>query len=105
MLDIIRTRIGEIRLVGEIDMGNADRLATALSAEQQEGGEITLNLSEVDFMDSTGLKVLLDLSASYPVIVVQPSGAVRRLFETAIPDGASGLKIIPGAGGRRSRGS
>ncbi len=95
MLDIIETTIGEIRLVGEIDMGSADRLATVLSAEQQERGELTLNLSDVDFMDSAGLLVLLDLSASYPVIVVQPSDVVRRLFETAIPDGASGLKIIP----------
>jgi anti-anti-sigma factor len=99
MLDIIRTRSpGLLRLAGEIDLSNAERLDRILRAEREEGLELSLDLSQVTFIDSTGLQVLLDLSGSYPVVILQPSDSVRRLFEVAIPHGAAGLKVR-GSGG------
>lgn len=99
MLDIIRTRSpGLLRLAGEIDLSNAERLDRILRAEREESLELSLDLSEVTFIDSTGLQVLLDLSRSYPVVILQPSDSVRRLFEVAIPRGAPGLKVR-GSGG------
>lgn len=96
MLDIITTRSpGRLRLVGEIDLSNADRLAGILRAELEGGWELSLDLSDVTFIDSTGLQVLLDLSRSHPVIILQPSDSVRRLLEVAIPHGAAGLEIRP----------
>jgi anti-anti-sigma factor len=96
MLDVIMTRRrGRLRLVGEIDMSNADRLAGILRAEVEGGWGLSLDLSDVTFIDSTGLQVLLDLSRSTPVVILQPSGAVRRLFEMAIPTGAAGMKVRP----------
>jgi anti-anti-sigma factor len=94
MLDIITTRSpGLLRLVGEIDLSNAERLDRILRVEREWGWELSLDLSEVTFIDSTGLQVLLDLSRSYPVVILQPSDSVRRLFEVAIPHGAPGLKV------------
>ncbi len=94
MLDIITARSPDrLRLVGEIDMSNADRLATILRAEREKAWELTLDLSDVTFMDSSGLQMLLDLSRSHPVVILQPSDSVRRLFEVAIPYGAAGLEI------------
>ena len=96
MLHIILTRTpGRLRLVGEIDMSTADRLAAILGDEREKGSELTLDLSDVTFMDSCGLEVLLDLSRSHPVLILQPSDSVRRLFEVAIPHGTAGLEIRP----------
>lgn len=65
MLDIITTRSpGLLRLVGEIDLSNAERLDRILRVEREWGWELSLDLSEVTFIDSTGLRVLLDLSRS-----------------------------------------
>lgn len=82
-----------MRLVGEIDMSNADGLAAILRAEGEKSWELKLDLSDVTFMDSSGLQVLLDLSTSQALVIVRPSEAVRRLFEVAIPHGAAGLEI------------
>jgi anti-anti-sigma factor len=96
MLDIVRTRSpGRLRLVGEIDMSNADRLAGILKAERDRGSELALDLSDVTFMDSSGFQVLLNLSRSHPVVILQPSESLRRLFEIVIPYGAAGLEIRP----------
>jgi anti-sigma B factor antagonist len=95
MLRILPTQDSEVRLVGEIDMSNADRLATRLTTEREKGSELTLDLSEVTFMDSSGLKVLLDLSRSRQVRIIQPSDSVSRLLRVTIPHGVPGLEVEP----------
>jgi anti-sigma B factor antagonist len=45
---------------GEIDLGTAGELSDHLvTAMQQSGPDLVLDLADVSFMDSTGLKVLL----------------------------------------------
>jgi len=62
-LDLSTTRAGACAVVsvgGEIDPGTASELSNAaLSAMQEIGPSLVLDLSGVTFMDSTGLKVLL----------------------------------------------
>ncbi|HEX2030651.1 MAG TPA: STAS domain-containing protein [Actinomycetota bacterium] len=82
-----------LRLVGEIDMSSAETLEGILREEREKDSELRLDLSEVTFMDSTGLRVLLSLAASHGVVIVRPSAAVRRLFEVAIPHGVPGMEI------------
>lgn len=84
---------GRLRLVGEIDMSTADTLARILTAEREKGRELSLDLSAVTFIDSTGLRVLLSFAISDRIVVVQPSRAVKRLFDVAIPDGVPGMEI------------
>jgi anti-sigma B factor antagonist len=49
-----------VRVAGEIDLGTASQLSDyALAAIQDEGPAVVLDLSQVSFMDSTGLKVLI----------------------------------------------
>jgi anti-sigma B factor antagonist len=50
-----------LALVGELDMANAATLATELeSLEAAVGGEpITIDMSELEFIDSTGIAVLV----------------------------------------------
>jgi anti-anti-sigma factor len=76
-----------IRVEGEVDLANADELAGALrSGADGASGGIVLDLREVPFMDSTGLKVILiasrDLNPAL-VVVCGPDSAVRRLLDLA----------------------
>jgi anti-anti-sigma factor len=76
-----------IRVEGEVDLANAEELAGALRAGGDGGGAgIVLDLREVPFMDSTGLKVILIASRDLdqPLNVVCGAGsAVRRLLDLA----------------------
>lgn len=49
-------------IVGELDMRTADRLLDCL-AEQRANGvtDVTVDLAKLTFMDSSGLKALIDL--------------------------------------------
>ena len=50
----------ELRLVGELDMDTADRLAVALEPVYARGvGALVLDLSELQFIDSSGLNQLV----------------------------------------------
>jgi anti-sigma B factor antagonist len=62
-LDLVTARHGScavIRVGGEVDLGTASALGdAAVSAMHDIGPNIVLDLTDVAFMDSTGLKVLL----------------------------------------------
>jgi anti-anti-sigma factor len=78
-------------LRGELDLSGIDRARDAITqAEAMPGGLLVLDLSELDFIDSTGLEVLLRAArrahdTGRRLIVQRPSRYVRRLLElTAI---------------------
>ena len=52
---------GGLRLAGELDMATADELLDAIRGRSQEE-PITLDFSGVTFMDSSGLRSLLEAS-------------------------------------------
>jgi anti-sigma B factor antagonist len=54
-----------LRLVGEIDLSTSPRLEAAIEPIAAAGAEITLDLREVTFIDSTGLRLLLLQSRRY----------------------------------------
>jgi len=55
-----RDHTAVVSVGGEIDLGTAAELGDHLvAAMQQAGPDLVLDLSDVSFMDSTGLKVLL----------------------------------------------
>jgi anti-sigma B factor antagonist len=80
-----------VSLRGELDLSGVDRARQAI--EEAEAGQkslLVLDLSELDFIDSTGLEVLLRAARrahdeGRRLIVARPSRYVRRLLEmTAI---------------------
>jgi anti-sigma B factor antagonist len=74
---------------GEVDVSAVPALTTALDAAIRESeGAFVIDLCDVEFLDSSGLSVLLRARAllgreERPLAVVCPSGPVRRLFELA----------------------
>ena len=52
-----------VRVRGEVDMANADLVGDQIRAAGRLDGPITLDLSQVGFFDSSGLRMLQQLSA------------------------------------------
>lgn len=66
-----------ITVVGEVDAQNADEVQRELLAAMRPGAAVVLDLSEVGFLDSSGLRALL---------------AARKHAETAA--GSFGLRAV-----------
>jgi len=72
------------RLVGELDASNVGMLGGALDREVAQGGDLTLDLGGLAFMDSSGIQVLIkaaqDLGAQGRLILRSPGDLVRRIL-------------------------
>jgi anti-anti-sigma factor len=81
------------RLIGEIDLSNATRLRTLA----KEGTDLYLDMSELGFMDSTGLRAVIELAQTLrpenSVVLLRPSEGVRRLFEVTGVERLENLRI------------
>ena len=75
---------GVLRVVGELDVATAPQVRARLSAHR---GPAILDLRDVTFIDSTGLRALLGATQGRggpeSVVLRAPSPAVRRLIELA----------------------
>ncbi|HEU5112848.1 MAG TPA: STAS domain-containing protein [Acidimicrobiia bacterium] len=73
-----------LKVIGELDAATAPQLTTALSGASLEG-EVVLDLSELTFLDSSGVRVIVELAATRngngPVVISNASPAVVRVFE------------------------
>jgi anti-sigma B factor antagonist len=74
-----------LKLIGEVDLATAPQLREALAAFGPS--EVVLDLSELTFMDSSGLGVLLTFAGSRngngPVVLLDPLPSIERLFAIA----------------------
>lgn len=91
-----------IRLVGELDMSSAPELDQVLEAAVEHGGAVLVDLSELTFMDSTGinafLKAALSLSGRGCLILHGEQDRVRRVLDLVRVDGSiPNLHRIPDA--------
>jgi anti-sigma B factor antagonist len=74
-------------LTGELDMAAADYLHAAVYCLCPDGiSGLALNLSELRFIDATGLRAVLAVGElcrhrGYEFSVTRPTGQVRRLIE------------------------
>jgi anti-sigma B factor antagonist len=89
-LELTEARIGH-RLVlaaaGEIDLASAGELRAALLMATESGAaEVWLDLSDVEFMDSTGITVIVDARGALDprrFLLICPPGPVRRVLDIA----------------------
>lgn len=79
----------ELVLAGELDLVSAPALESELMAvESDNAAELLIDLQRLEFMDSTGLRVLLSATRradaeGHKLLVRHLQGQVRRLFEIA----------------------
>ena len=76
---------GHLHLSGELDLASAPTLLAALEASIAHGGTIRLDLTELTFMDSTGINAVLraihQLGERGRLVMLHPTPAVRRVIE------------------------
>lgn len=86
-LDVTHAELGLV-LAGEIDAHTAPSLVDHLDPLPDGTGDVVLDIAGVDFMDSSGLRVLIEAhdrarAAGRRLVLRSPSGVVRRLFEVS----------------------
>lgn len=95
-------RPGTFRLTGEFDLAAHEAFVARMEPVSASGLQILLELSDVTFMDSSGLRAILGLTRSVngqgPVVLLNPSRQVQRVLEIALPAGAPGLEVRSEAG-------
>lgn len=90
-------RIACVRPVGEIDLANAEELGSAMnSPEISECAGTLVDLTKVDFMDSSGLRVMLMNAregGEHFATIIRDDSAVANLFEMV--DVGERLNVMP----------
>jgi anti-sigma B factor antagonist len=89
--DVATEHSGDALIVaprGEIDLATVDLIRTAVARDQQPGEGVVLDLREVGFMDTSGLRYVLELyeraaSEGFELRVVRGPNAVQRVFEVS----------------------
>jgi len=84
-----------VRLIGEIDISNAEPIGDALAdIVGPEARQVVVDLGALDFMDSAGIAMLLRSAARVDALEIRnPSDVIRRIIECT---GLSGVFRIAG---------
>jgi len=76
-----------LRIVGELDMHTSQRLDVAIGEMLGADGDLIIDMSEVPFMDSSGIHVLLDAAWAMGdhrrLVIRRPSSFVARVLEVS----------------------
>jgi anti-anti-sigma factor len=73
---------------GEIDLATVDLVRDAVERERQQGEDLVLDLRDVGFMDTSGLRYILEIvelasKDGFDVRLVKGPTAVQRVFEVS----------------------
>jgi len=87
MLVPLEAPLHGFRLVGELDISSARDVSEALTALPGDG-DLTLELSELEFIDSSGLHALVQYAGSLNgagsnLILANPTAMTERVFDIA----------------------
>ena len=96
-------------MAGELDLDASDKLNDGVSQlRRPETTEIVLDLRGVDFIDSTGLRVLLALRNDakrngHALTLIPPPPGVQRIFDITGTGGLFDWQDVPHPDGVRAR--
>ena len=101
-LAVERSRVDGFELLtveGELDIATAPRMISALNeAIAEMAAPLVVDLTDVMFMDSTGLALLMNarrrvVRAGHGFAIICPKGPIARVFEIA--DMVQSLRVCP----------
>ena len=86
---------GVLWLSGELDMNNADEFIRVASEVSEVRPDLILDLSDLSFMDSSGIRAVLAIAehASGSVVLRQPSESVRKVIDLTGIVGRHGIVL------------
>lgn len=78
-----------VRLIGELDLATSSRVLEELCPLAREGGDIVVDLTELTFMDVTGLQAIASVAKALrgngQLVLDRPVPQIRRLFSLCGP--------------------
>lgn len=78
---------GVVGVGGELDISTAPVLSEALEPAVERGGVVTLDVRDLAFMDSSGLRLLIEaarrLEGRGKLVLRSPGATVRRVLEVS----------------------
>jgi anti-anti-sigma factor len=78
------------RIVGDLDVATVGTLLDAVDATGPHEGDLLMDLSELKFIDSTGLRALVTISKDLPeggtLVIAGASTQVRKLMDLVRAD-------------------
>jgi anti-anti-sigma factor len=95
---------GVVRLIGELDISTVPQASPAVAEACERATSVVVDLSELTFMDSSGVRMLLEAWAKQherggDLVLRAPTPTVRRLFDLLGLE-ANGVTIEQRAEGR-----
>jgi anti-sigma B factor antagonist len=90
-----------VRVAGEVDLATAPDLAAALDGALAERRPIVIDLSDVEFIDTSGVRVLLDARRHVTeqgielTVVAPPGSPARRILD--LTDLSEALSVVDAA--------
>jgi anti-anti-sigma factor len=100
LLEIVPTdHPGTLRLIGEVDLPNAESVQVRLAKELADNRQLTLDTSELAFIDSHGIRMLIALgeqagAQGSAIRIMNCSTAVRRSLDVSVPGGIPGMEVV-----------
>jgi anti-anti-sigma factor len=86
---------GELRLIGELDMAGVDLVVRSLAQAEGHDGPITLDLSELTFIDGAGARVILQAARRRCLVLRSPSPMVLMVLRLVGGEQIPGIEIEP----------
>ncbi|GAA4657621.1 MULTISPECIES: STAS domain-containing protein [Amycolatopsis] len=78
-----------LTLTGEIDLTNAEEFRAALAAAVRGTGPVTVDLTRIDYLDSSALSTLFACTEDHDVRIVAPSLLSRVLRVSGLTEVAT----------------
>lgn len=79
----------EVKLIGEVDIYNANELKTKLTEvlNSNKGNKVVINLSELEYIDSTGLGIFINMyelaqKENTKILLTKVRSKLMQLFKT-----------------------
>jgi anti-anti-sigma factor len=98
----ISTTEDGLRLEGEVDISNSPQLADALATASARGGDVVLDMTELRFMDSTGIQTLIragkTMAPDSELVLHHPTPLVLNVLRLIRADGMPGLRVVEAPG-------
>jgi len=88
-----------IAFSGEIDLATAESFVSALGPWVEAGGPVTVDLSKVTFMDSTGIHAVIGAAEALGdrgcIIIHGAHDGIQKVFELTMLDSVPNIHVIP----------
>lgn len=89
-----------IRVGGELDLSTASVFEGHLDGVTDGPGDVVLDAADLDFIDSSGVRVLLSLARRIQdrgrLVIVNPSDQVRRVLDLVHAESLSVIRVERG---------